>query len=604
MKHAKLQTKLFLAYLFLACIVVFSFAAFFYIFVSRQLTESQLQAMSTLNSSFQNQVDASIQNLDTVSVNINYSNMSKNVLDQSFNLNISDDMLSQMADLFISLSGTELKADQVNLFDFSGNVLQAGLTTMVKDSSSMTEEQEEFLKKARELEGTKVISHPYKTNIYSKSTGYEQWYISLYRSFNNQYRRSVGVIETVKQCKTIFKSVISYEKKNKNAAARIYIYDKDGYLIYPYEPSEEDTTLAEAYYEDAKEYTDGSTFSKSIGTYTYYAAKASSSYSGYTYLTLQPQSVVLAPIYNLLRILFVVVGIFLAVSAVISYRLARSVVKPVKHLKHVIQRIELDTLGQENTSGYPVSVNELEELYQAFQNMSDKLQFSMKQLIEVQKQELKSRTLALQSQINPHFYYNSLSSIIVLAENGDTDTVCSMCRNLSKIMRYITDSSSSIVTLQQEIDYVQKYLFCMKVRYQSSLNYTIQIDECLLNEKIPKLIIQPIVENAVKYGSNCLPPWNITIKGYVTENGWMIDVIDSGNGFSEEAINKITQNIHNASSNPGMPDLKIHGLGMLNVYLRWKLFCKDDLVFKYGNTEEGHGIVSIGRYKKERTDHL
>ena len=71
--------------------------------------------MSTLNSTFQSQVDSAIQNLDTVSVNINYSNMSKSVLDQKFDLNISDEMLSAMSDLFISLSGTELKADQVNL---------------------------------------------------------------------------------------------------------------------------------------------------------------------------------------------------------------------------------------------------------------------------------------------------------------------------------------------------------------------------------------------------------------------------------------------------------------------------------------------------------
>lgn len=89
--------------------------------------------MNTLNSSFKTQVDSAILDLDTVSVNINYSNMSKSILDQKFDLNISDSMLSDMSDLFISLSGTELKADQVNLYDFSGYVLQAGLSTMVKN---------------------------------------------------------------------------------------------------------------------------------------------------------------------------------------------------------------------------------------------------------------------------------------------------------------------------------------------------------------------------------------------------------------------------------------------------------------------------------------
>ena len=84
---------------------------------------------------------------------------------------------------------------------------------------------------------------------------------------------------------------------------------------------------------------------------------------------------------------------------------------------------------------------------------------------------MKARSMALQTQINPHFYYNTLSSIIVLAENGDSETVVKMCRNLSRIMRYITNTTETTVTLKDELDYVQKYLYCMKVRYQSSLNY-------------------------------------------------------------------------------------------------------------------------------------
>ena len=124
---------------------------------------------------------------------------------------------------------------------------------------------------------------------------------------------------------------------------------------------------------------------------------------------------------------------------------------------------------------------------------------------------MKARSMALQTQINPHFYYNTLSSIIVLAENGDSETVVKMCRNLSQIMRYITSTAETTVTLKDELDYVQKYLYCMKVRYQSSLNYSIHVDESLLSQPVPKLIIQPIVENAIRYGSNCAPPWNISI---------------------------------------------------------------------------------------------
>ena len=97
MKSRSLQSKLFFAYISLACLILFSFAVFFYAFVSRQLKQSQISAMNTLNSSFQTQVDSAIRNLDAVSVNINYSNQSKTILDNSFNLNISSNMLSAMS---------------------------------------------------------------------------------------------------------------------------------------------------------------------------------------------------------------------------------------------------------------------------------------------------------------------------------------------------------------------------------------------------------------------------------------------------------------------------------------------------------------------------
>lgn len=171
-----------------------------------------------------------------------------------------------------------------------------------------------------------------------------------------------------------------------------------------------------------------------------------------------------------------------------------------------------------------------------------------------------------------------------------------MCRNLSRIMRYITNTAETTVTLREELDYVQKYLYCMKVRYQSSLNYSIDVDESLLDQPVPKLIIQPIVENAIKYGSDCEPPWTITISSTINQNSWQIDVTDTGPGFTEKAKKKINSDIMNAIRNPGMPALKINGLGTVNVFLRWKLFCKDDIIFRYGNTADGHGIVSIGRY--------
>ncbi len=202
--------------------------------------------------------------------------------------------------------------------------------------------------------------------------------------------------------------------------------------------------------------------------------------------------------------------------------------------------------------------------------MNDKLKISMNDLLESKQQEFRAVNLALQSQANPHFYYNTLSSIIVLSENGQNEDVIRLCRNLTQIMRYITDGQTTVTTLGEEIEHVKKYLYCIKIRYQSSLNYTLDIAPEILEIPIPKLLIQPLVENAIKYGTDCTPSWSLSITGKKYHDKWQIDITDSGNGFSEEALLRVSRNIAAASENSGMPKLHINGLGIVNVYLRWK----------------------------------
>ena len=186
-----------------------------------------------------------------------------------------------------------------------------------------------------------------------------------------------------------------------------------------------------------------------------------------------------------------------------------------------------------------------------------------------------------------------------------------MCRNLTKIMRYITNTNEA-VTVKEEIDYINQYLDCMKVRYQSSLNYIINIDPDVMNEKIPRLLIQPLVENAIKYGIDSEPPWGIAIHGYQKDNGWRIEVMDSGQGFSEEALQMIQDRIKTAQGMLGLPEMQINGMGTLNVYLRWHLYAGDTMIFELNNTEAGHAIVTIGRTvmacppksEEKETDHV
>ncbi len=591
MHSLKLQTKLFLAYVGLAILILFNFSVFFYKYVSTQLIKQEIDNLTQQNNYFMNQTDTIIRDMDTVSININYSSLVKEKLDSSFNLDINRNTLDSLASLFVTINGADVKVDQINLYDLQGRRLKVGLKTNTDmvDLKYLT-----WFLQVQELDGQKLISHPYKTSYLSTSSEYPDWFLSVYRTYNNQYGRSVGAVETLKRCKSVFKNIINYKKKYKEPV-QIYIYSADNSLIYPYDLTEEQNALIPNYYSYIKQKADTISLINPNTHNKEYMVYSNSSYSGWTYITVQPESYIVKPINGLIRILLLFVFILLLTSLVISYSLSKGLVKPLKHLKLIIQQMQLDTLGKDKVSGYPSSYNEISELYLAFQSMSENLKISMNELIDSRQQELKSRTLALQSQINPHLYYNTLSSIIVLTENGQPEEVITMCRYLSQIMRYITDSSTAFIGIGLEMDYVNKYLYCMKVRYQSSLNYTIDVEADLLEFRVPKLIIQPLVENALKYGTNCNPPWNISVKGRIYENYWQIDIIDSGAGFTPLDLAVIKERIQKADSCPGMPEMQVNGLGILNVYMRWKLFCGETMIFEYGNTDKGNGIVSIGQ---------
>lgn len=590
MRHHTLQTKLFFYYVGLVILILMAFSIFFYKYVSKQLESRGIDSLTTLNTSFENQIDSVISDMDNVSININYSTLVKDKLDSSFNLDISRNTLDSLADLFVTINGADTKVDQIYLYDLRGNVLQV----VKKKTSTIDINKLPWFQEAIELDGKKLVSNSYKSPALSTSTLYYDWCVSLYRNFENQYGTTVGAVETIKRCKNIFKTITHYNKTTDNPA-KVYIYSSDGTLIYPYDITAEEKKLIPDYYSyKTSEKGSVETINSTTGNKEYFSYNYST-YSTWTYVTVQSESYILKPIYRLLQILFLFVFVLLAGSLIVSYYLSRTLVKPIKHLKHVFQRLEIATLGAEKMDNYPIPYVELHELYLAFEHMSEKLKISMNELIDSRQQELKSRTLALQAQVNPHFYYNTLYSIIVLAENEQSKEVATVCRNLSKIMRYVTDTSFTNVSIQSEIDYVNKYLYCMKVRYQNSMNYVVDIDKVLLKLEVPKLIIQPLVENAIKYGTTCAPPWTISIIGRVYEDYWQIDIIDSGDGFTKDAIDMITNRIEEVNNNPGMPEMKINGLGIVNVYMRWKIFSQDSMIFKYGNTPEGHGIVSIGQ---------
>lgn len=596
--HRKLQTKLYLAYLGIILLFLVSFSVFFYVFVAKKLIIQGLDNLYNSNVSLYNSIEESVNDMDTVSININYSSIVRDRLSYNFILEQNENSYKDLADLFVMINGTDSRVNYIYLYDLNGNCLQ------VDSFQKMTHidiTSQPWYYSVLEKTGAPYISPPYKKKVAAYTTDV----VSLYRTYVNSSKQTVGIVETVKNCKSLFAPINRFQKTTVTPT-RIYIYNEQGDLIYPYASNAEDP-----HYPDIIDVQQGNgsklneakteTHTNPLTGKTEYLTSLQSTYTGWTYYAVQDKSVMLAPLHELTKTLLFFMALLTLLTLVISHYLSKQLVRPLKHLKHIIQRMQLSNLGSEATDSYPLFSVELEELYDSFASMNQKLKSSRDELIQAQEAEIAARSLALQSQMSPHFYYNSLSSIMILAENGDTASVAGMCKNLSQIMRYVTNFNTRIVNIREELDYIKEYLYCMKMRNQSSLHYEISVDPDLLDIRLPKLCLHPLVENALKYGTNCNPPWSLCIRSETTENYWKIYVEDSGPGFTPKALEALDSKIKEFKSiQSEMTKLHINGLGMANTYLRLSLYFKDNFIFEYGNTSKGHAFAAIGTfYEKE-----
>lgn len=200
------------------------------------------------------------------------------------------------------------------------------------------------------------------------------------------------------------------------------------------------------------------------------------------------------------------------------------------------------------------SKDEFERIGSTFNMMLN----SIRDLIRREKQLTKENNIAtiqtLESQFNPHFLFNTLESVRYMVR-VDAMTAEKMIVNLSKLLRYSIQKSEKMVILGEEIEFVDKYLQIMLCRYGERLKYKIDVDEYLYEIEMPKMIIQPIVENSIKYGYGSNKTLEVRISSYVREKGVEILIQDDGIGIPEELLRRIQDSLghnHNYSGHIGI----------------------------------------------------
>ncbi len=264
------------------------------------------------------------------------------------------------------------------------------------------------------------------------------------------------------------------------------------------------------------------------------------------------------------QIIYVVIAIALvAITMVISSLLAATITKPITALKESMKEAEKGNF--EITKRLVHSNNEVGSLSQSFYVMIEEIQNLMKQNISEQKQKRKSELKALQSQINPHFLFNTLDSIIWMAEEGKNEDVVLMTSSLAKLMRQSLSVQSEVILIENEIEYAKSYLIIQKMRYKDKLEFEINVEDGIKEQEIIKLVLQPIVENAIYHGVKYRDKIGlIKIDAYSLDENIVIAISDNGAGMDEETLAHIFDEDKKSH--------KSNGVGVCNVQKRLQLY--------------------------------
>ncbi|MGH4050123.1 MAG: sensor histidine kinase [Clostridium sp.] len=236
---------------------------------------------------------------------------------------------------------------------------------------------------------------------------------------------------------------------------------------------------------------------------------------------------------RVLIIIFITVLLTILLSRVLS----QMIFKPILELTNLMNNYKSNKTNLKKLTG----VREIEFLYDSFQNMNEKVN---KLLKDVENKEKRKRTIelnALQSQINPHFLYNTLDSVNWLALSNGNKDISAMVVKLSKLMRLSLNKGFEFYTFEEEIEHVMAYLDIQGYRYPNKFKVGLMIEGDVKNAIVPKLILQPIVENSLIHGFDEIEYMGkITIKAYNKQGVLVINIIDNGVGCKGSKLNDLT----------------------------------------------------------------
>lgn len=266
---------------------------------------------------------------------------------------------------------------------------------------------------------------------------------------------------------------------------------------------------------------------------------------------------------DIINVLIIIMLVFTIGLIVLSFFISESIASPIRELNQVTKQV---AKGELSVRASIRPGTEVQELGTSLNEMIEKIQELLDKVTKEQSNLREAELELLQSQINPHFLYNTLDTIVWLAETGNQKQVVDMVESLSDFFRISLNNGKELITIEEELSHVNSYLEIQQIRYRDIMTYEIQADDSLNSYLIPKISLQPIVENALYHGiKNKRGQGMIRICSTKSGEDMKIEIEDNGIGMTEQKLKAVREAVLEASES------QRNSFGLYNVNERIRL---------------------------------
>ncbi|MBP3966455.1 cache domain-containing sensor histidine kinase [Paenibacillus lignilyticus] len=461
----------------------------------------------------------------------------------------------RISDLFQAILYTRNDIASIMVFGYNGRFVSDRRITNLNPNMKLSDQS--WFQMAKSEGGKSVISSPHVQNIIQNEY---RWVVSLSR----ELKSTDGITAEGVFLVDLNLSIINDICKNIDLGKKGYLFivDNSGNIVYHPQQQLIDSKLRTERIADVIKASSGSSFVVNDGEGKRIYSVQDTNF-GWKIAGVAYTDDLIASKDDLRNSILLYSLCGLAISLLISVWLSHRLSKPIKVLQSDMKQVEKGNFDIQTEIG---QMNEIGQLGRSFNMMVSRTKSLMEETIHNQESKRKSELLLLQSQINPHFLYNTLDSIVWMAEQKQHEEVVLMTSALAKLFRASITKDQELVPIRVEIEHITNYLLIQKMRYEE-LEYEIQMDESILDFKTLKILLQPLIENAIyhgirnKYGIN---DGIITIRGWQTEDKIIFEVEDNGFGMTPEQAERLLIPVEGETRN--------QGIGIRNVNERIKLY--------------------------------